>query len=59
MGSMSLYRSVSGAIPSSTNLLAEIMNGDQGDDWKFFEIEIDMSDVIASDVVEVCVTMRD
>lgn len=55
MGSMLLYRSINGEAPSVRNKIAEVFVGDKGDIWRYFEIDIDASDLSETDDFEVCI----
>ena len=53
MGSLSLHRSINSELPNQKNLITEIFSGDQGEDWKYFEITVETDDLKVNDIFEV------
>ena len=53
MGSLSLHRSINSELPSKENLITEIFSGNQGEDWKYFEITVETDDLKVNDIFEV------
>ena len=53
MGSLSLHRSINSELPNQKNLITEIFSGNQGEDWKYFEITVEADDLKVNDIFEV------